>query len=304
MAGTTSDRLLRFTAEAAPVRGECVELGDAWQAVVRRHDLPPAVRDRLGELVAAALLLAATIKHDGALILQVHGDGPVSLAVVECRSDGSFRATVKLRDEPIPDDAAFSALVNAHGNGRCVVTLDGSRDGAGGHTYQGVVPLDGETVADVIERYMTRSEQIPTRLWLAADATTVRGLLLQRLPAIGGPVAGIDEDAWPRFEQLAATLESDELLAVPADRLLHRLFWQERLGGSDERALRFACRCSRGKVASMLRMLGRDEVDDIVAEQGSVEVRCEFCNEGWRFDAVDCAALFVDQPLPPNETRQ
>ncbi len=296
------DRILRFSA-AASVRGECVELGPAWQEVVSRHELPPSVRDRLGELVGAALLLAATIKHDGALILQLHGDGPVRLVVVECRSDGSFRATVKLGDAPVADDADFTALLNANGQGRCVVTLDGTADGSG-HTYQGVVPLEGGSVAEVIERYMSHSEQIPTRLWLAADAGTVRGLMLQRMPATGGRQTEVDEDAWPRFTQLAATLEHEELLETPAERLLHRLFWQERIGDPDARPLRFACRCSRAKVAAMLRMLGREEVESILAERGDVEVRCEFCNEGWRFDAVDSAALFVEGLVPGSRTSQ
>src|SRR5690606_27892364 len=154
------DRLLRFSAAAASVRGECVELGPAWQEVLARHDLPATVRDRLGELVAAALLLAATIKHEGALILQLHGDGAIRLIVVECQSDGSFRATVKLDDAPVADDADFTSLLNANGQGRCVVTLDGTTGGAG-HTYQGVVPLEGDSVAEVIERYMSHSEQIP-----------------------------------------------------------------------------------------------------------------------------------------------
>ncbi|MFA7504474.1 MAG: Hsp33 family molecular chaperone HslO [Burkholderiaceae bacterium] len=304
MTAPVPDRLLRFSAAAA-VRGEYVELGAAWREVLGRHELPATVGRHLGELVGAALLLAATIKHDGALILQLHGDGPVRLVVVECRSDGSFRATVKLGDEPIADDADFTALLNASGKGRCVVTLDGTAEGAStAHTYQGVVPLDGATVAEVIERYMNDSEQIPTRLWLAADAGTVRGLMLQRMPATGGQLREFDEDAWPRLTQLAATLERAELLGTPAEQLLHRLFWQERLVGSEARTLRFACRCSRDKVGAMLRMLGREEVESVLAEQGEVEVRCEFCNEARRFDAVDCAALFVDGLAPESPTRQ
>src|SRR5690606_21781161 len=146
---------------------------------------------------------------------------------------------------------------------------------------------EGGSVAEVIERYMSDSEQIPTRLWLAADADTVRGLMLQRMPAQGGRGPTVDEDAWPRFTQLAATVERDELLATPAERLLHRLFWQERPDSSDARLLRFACRCSRARVGAMLRMLGQAEVASVLAEQGEVAVRCEFCNEAWRFDAVD-----------------
>lgn len=303
------DGLGRFLLEGAPVRGEIVSLSDAWRAVVTRHDLPVAVRNCLGELCAAGLLLAASLKFDGTLVLQIHGDGPVALLVVECDATGRFRATAKLREGRIcPQDAALPALVNAHGNGRFVVTLDPGAGSPNRQPYQGIVPFEGDTIAQVLERYMARSEQVPTRLWTAADDQRAVGLLLQRLPDEGGKPATTpgaagsrpaDSDAWNRLQLLAETLSRAELLEVPAPDLLRRLFWQESLRWLDDRRPRFECACSRSKVASMLQMLGRAEIESILAEQGSVSVRCEFCNAPYAFDAVDSAELFVSGPLAP-----
>jgi molecular chaperone Hsp33 len=290
------DKVLRFLMQGAPVRGEIVTLDRAWREVVARHGLPAPVRDRLGELSAAAALLGATLKFEGSLVMQIHGDGPVSLFVVEWCSDGSYRATARLRDGAvIPERAPLPELVNAHGNGRFVVTLDPRGDSPTRQTWQGIVPFEGETVSRVLERYMQRSEQIPTRLWLAADGERAVGLLLQRLPESEAQVAqgaAPDADAWNRMQQLADTVTGPELLASRPEELLRRLFWQEPLHAFDERACRFACRCSREKVGDMLRMLGAGEIEAILAERGEVEVNCEYCNQGYRFDAVDGIALF------------
>jgi molecular chaperone Hsp33 len=304
------DTLQRFLLRGAPVRGEVVSLDASWREVADRHAFPRSVRDRLGELCAAGLLLSASLKFDGALILQIHGDGPVSLLVVECEADGSFRATAKLRDgETCPEDADLATLVNAHGRGRFVVTLDPRTDSPNRQPYQGIVPFEGRSVAEVLERYMARSEQVPTRLWLAADDARATGLLLQRLPSEGGNAAertaeppdggGDDDDGWNRMQHLADTVTRDELLALPAESVLRRLFWQEPLHAFDSRGPRFACTCSREKVAAMLRMLGRAEIESIVAELGSVGVRCEFCNTPYEFDAIDGAKLFLSEPLAP-----
>jgi molecular chaperone Hsp33 len=303
----TGDQLQRFMLQGAPVRGEVVSLDASWREVADRHAFPRSVRDRLGELCAAGLLLSASLKFDGALILQIHGDGPVSLLVVECEADGSFRATAKLREgESCPEDADLASLVNLNGRGRFVVTLDPRTNSPNRQPYQGIVPFEGRSVAEVLERYMARSEQVPTRLWLAADDSRATGLLLQRLPSEGGhadPVTGstpdADGDGWNRMQQLADTVTRDELLALPSESVLRRLFWQEPLHGFDSRAPRFACTCSREKVASMLRMLGRDEIESIVAEHGTVGVRCEFCNTPYEFDAIDGAKLFLSEPLAP-----
>jgi molecular chaperone Hsp33 len=290
------DRLQRFLLRGAPVRGEIVSLDAAWLEVVNRHALPASVRDRLGELSAAALLLAASLKFDGTLVLQIHGDGPVALFVVECDAGGTFRATVKLREgcEP-PPQAGLNELVNAHGRGRFVVTLDPRTRSPSRQPYQGIVPFEGDDIAAVLERYMARSEQVPTRLWLASDGARAVGLLLQRMPGEGGRAApGEDPDGWERMQLLADTITRDELLGLPPASVLARLFWQEPIESVDRRPCRFACSCTREKVASMLRLLGRDEVESILAERGDVEVRCEFCNEAYTLDAVDAAFLFIE----------
>lgn len=292
-----SDSLIRFHLRDAPVRGQIVSLDGEWLEIVNRHQVPASVRDRLGELSAAAMLLAASLKFDGALVLQIHGDGPVALFVVECDAHGRFRATVKLRDDMAAnDDATLTELVNRDGHGRFVVTLDPRAQDSKRQPYQGIVPFVGTSVAAALEHYMERSEQIPTRLWLAADGRRAAGLLLQRLPGEGGnrrQGAAADHDAWNRMQRLAETVSSEELLQLGSREVLHRLFWQESMNALDQRDCRFQCRCSRDKVAAMLRMLGVDEVQGIVAEQGRVEVRCEFCNKPYTFDAVDSAGLFI-----------
>ena len=301
-----SDTLQRFMLEGAPVRGEIVSLDHAWLEVVDRHALPPSVRDRLGELSAAALLLAASLKFDGALVLQIHGDGPVALFVVECDAQGSFRATVKLREgSAIPPDAGLRDLVDRAGGGRFVVTLDPRTSSPNRQPYQGIVPFEGESVSEVLEQYMARSEQVPTRLWLAADGRRSVGLLLQRLPEEGGAAPGSarDEDGWNRMQKLADTISTQELLGLPSAKVLERLFWQEPLRAFDRRDCRFACPCSREKVASMLRTLGRDEIDGILSEFGKVDVHCEFCNIAYAFDSVDCASLFVPGVSPDTPDR-
>jgi molecular chaperone Hsp33 len=304
------DGVSRFLLRGAPVRGEVVTLDEAWREVVARHELPVAVRDLLGELSAAALLLAATLKFDGAMVVQIHGDGPVSLFVVECQTDGSYRATAKLRAEGPDIEAASSlaSLVNPGGGGRFAVTLDPRGESPNRQAWQGIVPLEGDSVAQMLERYMQQSEQLPTRLWLAADSQRAVGLLLQRLPDEGGQGrpgadAEVDEDGWNRMQRLAETITREELLGLPSDTVLQRLFWQEPLHAFDQRDLRFACSCSREKVVGMLRMLGRREVASILAEREAVEVRCDYCNELWRLDPVDCAVVFTETPeLAPGST--
>jgi molecular chaperone Hsp33 len=305
--------LHRFLFDGLPVRGILVRLTESWREVLaRRADageaLPAPVQQVLGEMAAAGVLMHANIKFNGALVLQVFGDGPVQLAVAEIASDLAFRVTAKVSGE-VPAGAGLEAMLNVHGRGRCAITLDRSDKLPGQQAYQGVVPLYDDAreplqaIAPVLEHYMLQSEQLDTRLVLAADDRTAAGLLLQRLPTPGAGVdesrIGRDED-FNRVAQLAATLRSDELLELDAETLLRRLFHEEKvlrfpplLG---EHAPRFACSCSRQKVGAMLQSLGRGEVDDILREQGRVEVGCDFCGLKYRFDPVDVGELFT--PLP------
>lgn len=319
-----SDSLHKFLFEGLPVRGALVQLRSSWQALLSRRSgeqaFAPAVRSLLGEMSAAACLMHANIKFDGALILQVFGDGPVKLAVAEARSDLGFRATAKVVGEVVAG-AQLEAMLNLHGQGRCAITLDPSERLPGRQPYQGVVPLHGDRreplqrLSQVLEHYMLQSEQLDTRLVLAADDRCAAGLLIQRLAAQGeanlsssGWKRG-DEDAIGRSEDfnrialLAATLKADELLGLSPEQILKRLFWEERVRLFEPALPRFACTCSRRRVAGMLRGLGRAEVESLLAERGEAEVACDFCGAVYRFDAVDVGEVFAATTPQPRGSR-
>jgi molecular chaperone Hsp33 len=296
-----SDQLKKFLFEDRSVRIESVHIQQAWQAAQDHHSYPPSVAALLGELVAAATLLAATLKFDGSLLLQLQGDGAIALMVVECRADLSIRATVKLRERALPIQRDLQSLLNPGGTAKFIVVLDPPKNTPGPQTYQGIVPLEGDTIAQALEQYMLRSEQLHTRIWLAADQNSATGLLLQRLPLQGGnqqaEVLSADE-SWERAQRLAETLSSTEMLEVTQETLLHRLFWEETLLTFEARPIYWECGCTRERVADMLKMLGRAEVEDILKTQGKIDVACEFCGQPYHFDEVDSAMLF--EPLVTN----
>ncbi|MEP6502620.1 MAG: Hsp33 family molecular chaperone HslO, partial [Betaproteobacteria bacterium] len=300
-----------------PVRGMIVRLTDSWKEVLQARSASgawtPAVRDMLGQMAAASTLMQANLKFNGALILQVHGDGPVKLAVAESMSDLRFRVTAKVQGDVVPD-ARFDDLVNRHGQGRCAITLDPLDRLPGQQPYQGVVPLespDGGPVGDVatmLEHYMRQSEQLETRIVLAANGEAACGLLLQRLPIEGaGDLAGadqaeIDADAFNRIAHLASTLTADELLTLDTPTILHRLFWEESVRLFEPQHPVFACSCSAERVRNMLRNLGRDEADSILAEREDIEIGCDFCGTQYHFDAVDVGVMFAPATSQPGTT--
>ncbi|MBS0396096.1 MAG: Hsp33 family molecular chaperone HslO [Proteobacteria bacterium] len=289
------DTLRRFLFERFPVRGYVVHLDSAWRALVEHHDYPPAVRDALGEAVAATMLLAATLKFEGLLTLQLQGPGPMHLLVVQATHRMAVRGVARWRGT-LPEAGASLAALS--GGGQLTVTVENADRS---NRYQGIVPLAGERLADCFEAYFARSEQLPTRLWLAATPERAAGLLLQRLPSgasasaeeVEHSAAAGDED-WNRVLTLAATLTGAELAGLAGTDLLHRLFHEEDLRLFEPGPVYFQCTCSRERVSGILRSLGAAEVHDILAERGSVEVRCEFCNRAWQYDAVDVAGLFAD----------
>lgn len=292
-----SDTLQRFIFEHAPIRGELVQLAATWQAVTERHDYPAPLRKILGELMAAGALLAATLKFDGTLILQLHGSGPVKLIVVECAPGHAMRATAKWDGDLPVNDSAAGGLHALLGSGRFVINL---MPESGQQGYQGVVDLNADSIAAALEHYMMASEQIATRLWLACDDTRAAGLLIQKLPERNAA----DADAWPRAEHLAATVQAQELLTLTPRVLLQRLFHEEDLRVFEPSPVYFRCSCSRERVTGMLRMLGIDEVRSVIAERGEVEVRCEFCNRRYAFDAVDSEEIFAAAiAAPARKTR-
>lgn len=310
--------LHKFLFEGLPVRGMIVRLTDAWTEVLQRRNsnsatgaYPAPVQELLGEMAAAGVLMQSNIKFNGALVLQVFGDGPVKVAVAEVQSDLSLRATATINGD-IAADARLSQMVNVGGGGRCAITLDPKDRLPGQQPYQGIVPLHGDAgeplhqLSDVLAHYMLQSEQLDRRLVLAANDEVAAGLLIQRLPVEGeGNLAGTqrNEDEiglnehFNRIAHLAATLKQEELLTLDVDTILRRLFWEEDLRRFEPQAgptgPRFACTCSREKVSNMLRSLGVDEVESILAEQGQVDIGCDFCGMHYIFDPVDAAALFT-----------
>lgn len=321
--------LHKFLFDGLPVRGMLVRLTDSWQDILSRRQqaggYPEAVTELLGEMTAAAVLMQANIKFNGALVLQIMGDGPVKLAVAEVQPDLSLRATAKVVGEVAQGSLAqvkLSDMVNVNNQGRCAITLDPKDRLPGQQPYQGVVPLFDdqrqriEKVSEVLEHYMLQSEQLDTRLVLAANGQVAAGLLIQRLPVKGeanlqggSSAAQANEDEIGRNEDynrisiLAASLKRDELLTLDADTILHRLFWEEPhtrfVPQAGEDGPRFACSCSRERVAGMLRSLGVAEVESILAEQGQVEVGCDFCGAHYRFDPVDAAQIFTHPLASP-----
>jgi molecular chaperone Hsp33 len=309
-------QLHKFLFDGLPVRGMLVQLTDVWQEVLKRRAAnadtgayPEAVRHLLGEMTAASVLMQSNIKFNGALVMQIFGDGPLKLAVVEVQPDLSLRATAKVVGE-LGDAKSLPDMVNMHNEGKCAITLDPLNKMPGQQPYQGVVPLFDDQrnkldkFSDVLQHYMLQSEQLDTTLVLAANDTTAAGLLIQRLPIKGeGNLAAKatmdDEDEIGRNEDynrisiLAASLTADELLNLDAENILHRLFWEEKLLRFEPLTPSFACSCNRERVSSMIRSLGTDEVESILAELGQVEVGCDFCGQQYRYDAVDAAHIFT-----------
>jgi molecular chaperone Hsp33 len=293
------DTLLPFLFEASDVRGAMVDLDSTWRQVLANRDYPLPVRGLLGEAMAAAALLSSTLKFNGTLVLQTRAadpGAPVRVMVVECNAALEMRATATLGGD-VPEAGAHS-LASLVGNGSLVITLD-PRDGQ--EAYQGVVALEGEHLSVALENYMMRSEQLDTRIHLAADATRAAGLLVQRMPGDGG--SGYAASTWEDAAVLARTLTRDELLGLEPRQVLRRLFHAHDLRLFDERGTAFRCSCSRQRVSDMLKMLGREEIDSIIADEGKVSVDCEFCHQVYAFDPIDAAQLFIAGVRPASDAR-
>ncbi len=292
-----ADSLRRFVFERYPFRGQLVHLGPAWRAMMEHHEYPDEIRDSLGEAAVATVLLAATLKFQGQLSLQLRGAGPMHLMLVECSDGLAVRGVARFREAPPTRDLRVLS-----GDGTLTVTLEGD-DLA--NRYQGIVPLAGERMQECLREYFESSEQLPTRLWLRADAEQASGLLVQRLPLTSRPATATEsgpggvsedevEDAWQRVQLVAGTVTDAELASLPDRDLLRRLFAEDDVRMFEAAPVFFRCRCSRERVETMLRSLGHEEVESVLAERGNVEVRCEFCSRTYRFDAVDVGALFKE----------
>jgi molecular chaperone Hsp33 len=289
------DCLRRFLFEQYPIRGHLVHLDAAWRALIEHREYPAVIRDTLGEAVAASLLLAATIKFEGVLSLQLQGDGPLHLMLAQCTSGLGVRGLARYREESFKDAQTDAVrprgVADLIGAGNLTVTLE-TDDSA--QRYQGIVPITGGRLAESLQVYFENSEQLPTRLWLHADSAGASGMLLQKLPAAPDSVADAAavEDAWRRVRLIGETLTAEELRTLSDRDILHRLFNEDDVRLFEPAPVYFRCRCSRDRVGSMLQGLGAAETESVLAERGEVEVRCDFCNRAYVFDAVDVALLF------------
>lgn len=302
------DCLHRFLFEHYPIRGHIVHLDASWRALLEHREYPPAIRDTLGEAVAASVLLAATLKFDGMLTLQLRGGGPMHLMLAQCSNQLGVRAVARYREAHEGRD-----LAGLSGEGNLTVTLE-NEDLS--QRYQGVVPLSGERLADCLREYFQSSEQLPTRLWLHATETGASGLLLQRLPvntlkdrrgaSSDGPLPQPEEvdDAWRRAQLLGDTLRPEELQTLRDRDILRRLFNEDDVRLFESAPVFFRCRCSRERVIGMLRSLGAEEVRSVLEEQGHVEVHCDFCNRAYRFDRIDVELLFSGEGATAERTER
>lgn len=268
-----------------PIRGNLVHLNQTFQFSMQHQTLPNMLKIALGELMAASALLSATLKMDGVLVLQLQGKGALKLLVVECSHDLNMRATAKW-DETLTTEMESFSFIELVKHGQFVITLDPNI----GEAYQGIVPIEGETIAQMLQNYMLRSQQIDTSLWLHCDGESASGMLLQKLPN----ESEVDADAWNRVNILAGTVTDDELQNLAPETLLTRLFAEEDVRLFEAKPTQFRCSCSKAKVGNMLRLLGRQEVEGILAELGGIEVNCDFCNKHYRFDAIDAAQILLD----------
>ncbi|WP_114417475.1 Hsp33 family molecular chaperone HslO [Marinospirillum perlucidum] len=280
----TQDQVQRFLFDQTAVRGELVHLQSTFQEVLDRHDYPQAVETQLGQLLAAAALLTATVKLEGTLSLEVRGKGPVTLMMAECNTgrQGGDQLRAIARYEGEPQAEGLQALM---GEGQLVITLDPAQ----GKRYQGIVALDSDRLSNCLESYFANSEQLPTHIWLEADQQQAAGLLIQQLPDDHN---NQDPDAWNRITQLAATVKAEELLELPAEELLHRLYHEETLRLFPAHPLAFGCTCSRERTGEALASLGEEQLQEILEEEGKVETQCHFCNTRYTFGKEDLSEIF------------
>lgn len=282
----TLDTCQRFLFTGADARGEIVRLGPSYQSTVTNHPYPPAVATLLGEFLAAAVLLGAGIKYDGRLVVQVRGDGELSLIMAECTSEGAVRGIARF--DEAPESIDFDTLTGA---GLMVITVDSRQ----AEPYQGIVTLEGGSLAASLQQYFEQSEQLKSWFLFAADGEQACGFMIQQLPPAKQKDGDEREAMWQHLGMLAQTLTADELLHLDNAELLHRLYHQEQVELFEPRPFHYQCSCSRERTARALISLGKQEIQSVVAERGAVNIACEFCGKEYQFDASEVALLFQER---------
>lgn len=291
-----SDQLQRFLFDHTQVRGEIAQLEQTYKDTLENHAYPPAIERLLGELLAACALLTATVKLDGTLSIEIRGEGTLSLLMAES-NPGAGQKAQRLRgiaryNEDTLNHLQDTSLADLTDQGRIIITIDPTE----GQRYQGIVALEKPTIAGCLEDYFARSEQLPTRLWLAANDQHAAGLLIQKIPEEAG---AYDPEAWDRINHLAATITDAELTDLDAENVLFRLFNEEQTRLFDPAPLVFACTCTRERFSHALHQLGADELRSVLEEQGQIEAQCHFCNTFYVFTAADVEALIANPTAPP-----
>ena len=284
------DLLRRFLFEDLGVRGEWVKLTTSWQAAKQHQQGSQNAQLQLGQALAAVVMLSATVKFKGSMILQAQGDGDLKTLVAQSTHDRKIRGLVRCNDH-VP----AGSLETLFGQGQLVLTIESDN----AQPYQGVVPLKGKNLAAALQTYFEQSEQLKTRLWLFANETHAVGLLIQELPSQNSSMAD-----WERIEILADTVTEQELLELDCENLLYKLFNEEKVRLFDAEPVEFQCACSRPRIERTLRAMGKEELEDILQEHGTIQVGCEFCSEQYLFDRVDVETLLSQESVAnQSETR-
>jgi molecular chaperone Hsp33 len=292
----SNDLLHRFLFDDCDIRGEIITLGDSYREVLSHNPQAPAIHRLLGEFLAAVGLLSSTLKFDGKIILQARGDGAISTIMAECNHHNSLRGIVRLHPEAeLSDELAQTGnLQQLLGNGVLVITIEPQRtENFGGklERHQGIVPMDADNLAGCLEHYFQQSEQLATRIWFAANENTVSGFLVQALPQQLITNADDNRDKWETVIALADTIKQEELLELEHSTVLYRLFNEHPLRLFEPKALHFACSCSRERSASALLSIGKEEVEELLVERGSIDIDCQFCNQHYHFAADEIRQL-------------
>ncbi len=287
-----TDSAQRFLFDSTDIRGERVQLDKSLQDTFSSHAYPEKIRVLLGEMAAAAVLLSTTLKFEGTMTLQIRSTGPVTLLMVECTHESTFRGIARWKDEELSPTA--SGLHDLLENGQMVITIDPTK----GKRYQGVVPLEGDSLASGLSHYFQQSEQLPTRLWLTSDGDKAAGFLLQALPGQETLDPKERDNRWEHLTIMAETMKAEEMLALPTEELLHRLYHEEDVRLFDANKVEFHCNCSRERTGSALTTVDPADIQEILEEQGQVDMDCQFCNTRYTFTEED-----IGQLLGSNETR-
>lgn len=288
----TSNVLHRYLFEDLSVRGELVQLDDAYRDIISSKEYPAPLQKLLGELLVSTTLLTATLKFEGSITMQLQGDGPVSLAVINGDHEQKVRGVARWEGE-IAADATIHDML---GKGHLVITIDPKQ----GERYQGIVGLDGDNLSQILENYFANSEQLKTRIWLRTGEhqgqARAAGMLIQVMP----DGTGTEQD-FEHLEQLTETIKNEELFGLEANELLYRLYNQEQVRLFDPQAVEFFCGCSRERSAAAIITIERAEIDDILAESGSISLHCDYCGTNYTFDEPQVVELF-NQTHPGNKT--